>query len=186
MLVDALKRVGIDALATREPGGSPGAESIRKLLLSGGPEAWDGETEALLVVAARRDHLVHTIRPALTAGQWVVCDRFADSTLAYQGYGRGLPLDALRELHRFICDGVRHPDLTLILDLPVEIGLRRANDRNRFEHMDNDFHKRMRDGFLTIARQAPERCVVIDAVDDVESVRRAVAAAVRDRLGVAL
>jgi dTMP kinase len=186
LLVDALMHAGIDALATREPGGSPGAEAIRKLLLGGGPEAWDGETEALLMVAARRDHLVHTIRPALTARRWVVCDRFADSTLAYQGYGRGLPLEALRALHRFICDGVQHPDLTLILDLPVEVGLVRASDRNRFENMAKDFHERMREGFLTIARQAPERCVVIDATGAVESVRRAVAAAVRERLGVAL
>jgi len=138
------------------------------------------------MVAARRDHLVHTIRPALAAGQWVVCDRYADSTLAYQGYGRGLPLSALRELHRFICEEVRHPDLTLILDLPVEIGLKRASDRNRFENLSQDFHERMRQGFLAIARHAPERCVVIDAGGDIESVRRAVAAAVRERLGVAL
>ncbi len=138
------------------------------------------------MVAARRDHLVHTIRPTLAAGRWVVCDRYADSTLAYQGYGRGLPLDSLRELHRFICEEVRHPDLTLILDLPVEIGLKRASDRNRFEHLSHDFHERMRQGFLTIAQHAPERCVVIDASGDVESVRRALAAAVRERLGVAL
>ena len=138
------------------------------------------------MVAARRDHLVHTIRPTLAAGQWVVCDRYADSTLAYQGYGRGLPLDSLRELHRFICEEVRHPDLTLILDLPVEIGLKRASDRNRFERLSHDFHERMRQGFLTIAQHAPERCVVIDASGDVESVRRALAAAVRERLGVAL
>ena len=186
MLVEALGRAGIDALVTREPGGSPGAEAIRKLLLGGGPESWDGHTEALLMVAARRDHLMHTIRPALMAGRWVVCDRYADSTLAYQGYGRGLPLVVLRELHRFICDEVPHPDLTLVLDLPVDIGLARAGDRNRFEHMARDFHERMREGFLTIAHQAPERCVVIDATADIESVRRAVAAAVRVRLGVAL
>lgn len=186
MLVEALKRAGIDAVATREPGGSPGAEAIRTLLLDGGPETWDGQTEALLVVAARRDHLVHTIRPALAAGRWVICDRYADSTLAYQGYGRGLPLDALRDLHRFICDDVRHADLTLILDLPVDIGLARARDRNRFEHMGKDFHERMRQGFLTIAHQTPERCVVIDATRDTESVRRTVVATVRDRLGVAL
>ncbi|HYL32839.1 MAG TPA: dTMP kinase [Stellaceae bacterium] len=186
LLVAALQRAGIDALETREPGGSPGAEAIRKLLLAGGPEAWDAQTEALLMVAARRDHIVHTIRPALVAGRWVVSDRYADSTMAYQGFGRGLPLDALRELHRFICEDLRHPDLTLILDLPVEIGLQRARHRNRFERMEQDFHQRMRDGFLTIARHTPERCVVIDATGDVESVRLALAAAVRERLGVAL
>jgi len=185
-LVEALKRAGIDALETREPGGSPGAEAIRKLLLAGGPDAWDAPTEALLMVAARRDHLVHTIRPALAAGRWVVSDRYADSTLAYQGYGRGLAPAALRELHRFICEDLRHPDLTLILDLPVEVGLKRARDRNRFEQMGVDFHRRLRDGFLAIAREAPDRCVVIDASGDVESVRRALAASVRERLGVAL
>ena len=155
-------------------------------MLAGGPEAWDAQTEALLMVAARRNHLVHTIRPALAAGRWVVSDRYADSTLAYQGYGRGLPPAALRELHRFICEDLRHPDLTLILDLPVEIGLQRARDRNRFEQMGPEFHRRMRDGFLAIAREAPDRCVVIDASGDVESVRLALAAAVRERLGVAL
>lgn len=155
-------------------------------MLAGGPEAWDAQTEALLMVAARRDHLVHTIRPALAGGRWVVSDRYVDSTLAYQGYGRGLPPAALRELHRFICEDLRHPDLTLILDLPVEIGLQRARDRNRFEQMGLEFHRRIRDGFLAIAREAPDRCVVIDASGDVESVRLALAAAVRERLGVAL
>lgn len=186
LLVAALQRAGIDALETREPGGSPGAEAIRDLLLRGSPDTWDAQTEALLMVAARRNHLVHTIRPALTAGRWVVSDRYADSTMAYQGFGRGLPLEPLRELHRFICEELRHPDLTLILDLPVEIGLQRARHPNRFERMGQDFHQRMRDGFLTIARHAPERCVVIDATGDVESVRVALAAAVRERLGVAL
>ncbi|MGH6984628.1 MAG: dTMP kinase [Stellaceae bacterium] len=186
LLVEALKRVGIDALETREPGGSPGAEAIRKLLLAGGPDAWDAPTEALLMVAARRDHLARTIQPALAAGRWVVCDRYADSTLTYQGYGRGLALDALRELHRFISESSRQPDLTLILDLPVEIGLKRARDRNRFEQMGPDFHRRLRDGFLAIAHEAPDRCVVVDASGDVESVRRTLAASVRARLGVAL
>lgn len=185
-MVEALKRVGIDALETREPGGSPGAEAIRKLLLAGGPDAWDAPSEALLMVAARRDHLARTIRPALAAGRWVVCDRYADSTLAYQGYGRGLALDALHELHRFIGANARQPDLTLILDLPIEIGLKRVRDRNRFEQMGADFHQRLRDGFLTIARSAPDRCVVIDASGDVESVSWALAASVRERLGVAL
>jgi len=186
LLVAALQRAGIDALETREPGGSPGAEAIRKLLLTGDPETWDAQTEALLMVAARRDHLVQTIRPALAAGRWVVSDRYVDSTLAYQGYGRGLALDVLRELHSFIGEDLSHPDLTLILDLPVEIGLKRARDRNRFEQMGPDFHRRLRDGFLAIAREAHDRCVVIDATGDIESVRLALAAAVRERLGVAL
>ena len=181
-----MQHAGIDALETREPGGSPGAEAIRKLLLRGAPDSWDAQTEALLVVAARRDHLIRTILPALTAGRWVVSDRYADSTMAYQGFGRGLPLDALRELHRFICEDLRHPDLTLILDLPVELGLKRARDHNRFERMGPDFHQRMREGFLSIARHTPERCVIVDATGDVKSVHRALTAAVRERLGVAL
>jgi len=185
LLADALQRTGIDVLITREPGGSLGAETIRDLVLRGDPDTWDATSEALLMVAARRDHLVRAIRPALQAGRWVVCDRFADSTLAYQGYGRGVPLEMLRELHRFICDGI-HPDLTLILDLPVETGLARAAERTRFERMGGDFHERMRRGFLEIAKLAPERCAVIDATGDVATVARAVSAAVRDRLKIAL
>lgn len=138
------------------------------------------------MTAARRDHVMRTILPALAAGRWVVSDRYADSTMAYQGFGRGLPLEALRELHRFICEDLRHPDLTLVLDLPVEIGLKRARDHNRFERMGVDFHERMRQGFLAIACHAPERCVVIDARGNIETVRQALAAAVRERLGVAL
>ncbi len=123
-----LERAGIAALATREPGGSPGAEAIRKLLLEGEGERWDAAGEALLVVAARRDHVAKLIEPALARGIWVVCDRFADSTSAYQGYGRGLPPADIAQLHRFAL-GNFVPDLTLILDLPVETGLARAAAR---------------------------------------------------------
>ncbi len=138
------------------------------------------------MTAARRDHLVRTIRPALLAGRWVVSDRYADSTIAYQGFGRGLPLEALRELHRFICEDIRHPDLTVILDLPVEIGLKRARNPNRFERLGHAFHERLRQGFLAIAQYAPERCVVVDATRDLETVRAAVATAVRERFGIAV
>src|SRR5438309_11212296 len=128
LLVAALDRAGIPALATREPGGSPAAEAIRRLLLEGEAERWDAIGEALLLVAARRDHVTRLIEPALAQGIWVVSDRFADSTLAYQGYGRELALDDLAALHRFAL-GAFAPDLTLILDLPVEIGLARAAAR---------------------------------------------------------
>src|SRR5258707_8689508 len=122
MLVAALTRAGIAAERTREPGGSEGAEAIRRLLLEGATERWDAVGEALLLYAARRDHVVRLIRPALDRGVWVVSDRFADSTLAYQGYGRGLPLPDLMALHRLAL-GDFAPDLTLILDLPAaEIG----------------------------------------------------------------
>jgi dTMP kinase len=175
-------------MRTREPGGAPGAEEIRRLLVEGEPQRWDAETEALLMVAARRNHLVETVWPALERGSWVICDRFADSTLAYQGDGRGLPREALAALHRLIA-GEFKPDLTLILDLPVELGLERAGRRQdnatRFERMGRDFHERLRKGFLEIAAADPARCVVIDATADVDAVQQAIQAAVRTRLGVA-
>jgi dTMP kinase len=189
LLVDALTRAGIAARRTREPGGAPGAEDIRKLLVEGAPGRWDATSEALLMVAARRLHLTETIWPALEHGGWVVRDRFADSTLAYQGYAGGVPRADLELLHRLIA-GDFAPDLTLILDLPVATGLARAASRpggeTRFERKGRDFHERLRQGFLDIARREPRRCVVIDAAGDVESVHRAVLAAARDRLGIAL
>ena len=141
------------------------------------------------MVAARRNHLVATIWPALERGDWVICDRFADSTLAYQGYGRGLPPTALALLHSLIAPNFK-PDLTLILDLPVDVGLsraaRRAGSANRFERMGHDFHERLRRGFLEIARTEPQRCVLIDAAADIAAVQQAIRAAVRTRLGVAI
>jgi dTMP kinase len=146
-------------------------------------------SEALLLYAARRDHVLRLIRPALDAGTWIVADRFSDSTIAYQGYGRGLPLDDLAALHR-IALGDFAPDLTIILDLPVEDGLARAGRRSmiadRFEQLEHAFHQRLRDGFLAIAEADPGRCVVVDASADVEAVHAAVLAAVGDRLRVAL
>jgi dTMP kinase len=159
------------------------------LLVEGAPQRWDAETEALLMVAARRNHLVETIRPALGRGDWVVCDRFADSTLAYQGYGRGLPREALDALHSLIAGDFK-PDLTVILDLPVEIGLsrvaKRAGRDNRFERMGRDFHERLRRGFQEIARADPKRCVLIDATAELTAVQQAIRSAVRARLGVAI
>ena len=185
----ALAQARIPAARTREPGGSEGAEAIRRLLLDGADERWDAVAEALLLYAARRDHLLTLIMPALDRGVWVVCDRFADSTLAYQGYGRGLPLADLLALHRFAL-GDFAPDLTLVLDLPVAEGLARAaqrsGDADRFERLDPAFHERLRQGFLRIAADNPQRCVVIDAAGERDSVHRAVLAAVADRLGVAL
>jgi dTMP kinase len=186
-LVEALGRAGIEALATREPGGSPGAEAIRSLLLEGETERWDAVGETLLFFAARRDHINQTIRPALDAGKWVICDRFTDSTIAYQGYGHGLPLADLTALQRFAL-GDFAPDLTLILDLPVTEGLVRAANRpgtaDRFERLDQAFHQRLRVGFLAIAKAELERCAVIDAAGDVDTVHRAILAAVSTRLGI--
>jgi dTMP kinase len=188
-LLAALGHAGITAQRTREPGGSEGAEAIRRLLLYGATERWDAVGEALLLYAARRDHVVRLIEPALDRGVWVICDRFADSTLAYQGYGRGLPLADLLALHRLAL-GDFAPDLTLILDLPVAEGLARAAQRSgnadRFERLDAGFHERLRQGFLQIAADNPERCLVIDAAGDRDGIHRAVLAAVAVRLGVAL
>lgn len=189
-LTEALTAQGIDCLLTREPGGSKGAEEIRALLVNGEPGRWSAITEALLLTAARRDHLERTVLPALAAGRWVVCDRFADSTLAYQGYGAGLPLEDLRALFRLALGGVV-PDLTLVFDLPVEIGLARAanraggaaaGDEDRFERMEREFHQRLRAGFLAIAAAEPQRCAVIDAAADMDSVTGDIVAITRARL----
>jgi dTMP kinase len=189
LLLAALGHTGIAATRTREPGGSEGAEAIRRLLLDGATERWDAVSEALLLYAARRDHVVRLIAPALDRGIWVVCDRFADSTLAYQGYGRGLPLADLLALHQLAL-GDFAPDLTLILDLPAALGraraARRSGDADRFERLDVAFHQRLRQGFRQIAADHPERCCLIDAAGDQDSVHRAVLAAVAARLGVAV
>lgn len=188
-LAQSLSDSGVAVTTTREPGGSPGADAIRRLLVEGEPGRWDGETEALLHFAARRDHLVRTVWPALAAGQWVLCDRFADSTLAYQGYGHGLDRNFIDTLYRLTVGDFR-PDLTLILDLPVETGLARAAGRggaeDRYERMDREFHERLRLGFLDIARQEPDRCAVVDATHDADAIAADIRAIVGDRFGVAL
>ena len=170
---DGLRGYGKEVLQTREPGGAPGAERIRELLVTGDTDRWDGTTEALLHFAARREHLVRTVFPALEAGTWVLCDRFADSTMAYQGHGHGLGREAIERLYE-VAVGDFRPDLTLILDVPVEEGLRRSaargKDEDRYERMDIAFHHRLGDGFAEIARLAPERCAVIDASGGVDQV----------------
>lgn len=173
---------GIPALKTREPGGSPGAEEIRALLVNGGVDRWDGLTEVLLHSAARRDHLVKTVWPALKQGTWVVCDRFFDSTLAYQGWGHGIDRKAI-ESAIALSVGDFKPDLTLILDLDVDKGLARAQARgdgaDRYERMGLAFHNRLRQGFLEIAAQNPNRCTVIDANQTPDHVHQAVIAKVK-------
>lgn len=189
LLADALRAAGLEVVATREPGGSPGAEQIRELLVNGAVGRWDAVTEALLHFAARRDHLTKTVWPALDRGSWVVSDRFADSTRAYQGYGHGLDLATIDRLYA-VTVGDFAPDLTIVLDLPVEAGLRRAADRaggeDRYEKMDLGFHRRLRDGFLAIARAAPERCLVVDADRPVAEVQRSIRIAIGERLGAPL
>jgi len=185
-LADWLRARGREVVATREPGGSPGGEMIRKLLVEGPAERWDGTTEALLHFAARRDHLRATVWPAMKRGAWVISDRFADSTRAYQGFGHGLDLATLDRLYD-VAVGSFRPDLTLILDLPVETGLARANARRgsetRYESLPRDFHERVRQGFREIARSEPQRCAVVDASLAVDAVAARIAAQVAERLG---
>ncbi|MCX7356362.1 MAG: dTMP kinase [Alphaproteobacteria bacterium] len=186
LLTDALAAAGVDVVATREPGGSLGAEKIRKLLVTGEPGRWDAETEALLHFAARRDHLTRTIWPALEHGAWVLCDRFADSTMAYQGYGQGLGRQHVEDLYRLVV-GDFVPDLTLVIDVPAEHGLKRADARagneTRYERMGGAFHARLREAFLDIAKREPQRCVVIDGSGAVDSVAGLIRHAVQEKLG---
>ena len=182
-LTVALEKRGVDAIATREPGGSPGAEDIRGLVLNGDPKRWDALTETLLMFAARSDHVTRTIKPALADGKWVVCDRFTDSTYAYQGAGHGLARETIRRMETLVLDGFR-PDLTLILDIPAEAGLARTAGRSkdmRFEAFDLAFHERMRQAYLAIARRDPERCVVLDASTDADALAVAIWEAVATR-----
>jgi dTMP kinase len=188
-LGERLRAAGLDAIETREPGGSPGAEELRGLLLDGGVDRWDGVTEALLMYAARRDHLARKVWPALARGQWVLCDRFEDSTRAYQGAGSGLDRAVLDALGQVARDAFA-PDLTLILDLPVSVGRDRAAARrglnDRFEQRDDGFHERVRQGFLSVAAAEPDRCAVIDASLPLDAVADAIARTVARRLKIAL
>jgi dTMP kinase len=183
LLAEALRQAGETVVTTREPGGAPGAEEIRKLLVEGEPGRWPADAEALLHFAARAEHLAKVIRPALEAGQWVLCDRFADSTIAYQGYGQGLDLAWLQVLRTRIVSETE-PGLTLLLDLPVDIGLGRVREQQRYERMGRAFHERLHAGFLAIAKAEPERCVVIDATRGIEAVAADVRAAVAQRFRV--
>ena len=186
-LAERLRALGLPVTTTREPGGSPGAEALRGLLLEGATDRWSPTSETLLMYAARADHLERTIRPALQRGEWVICDRFLDSTRAYQGAGGGASAALIEQLERSVVAADR-PDLTLVFDLPVDEGLARAHARAggeaRFEAKGEVFHKRLRAGFLAIAEREPERCVVINAAPAVEAVEAAVWAAVAARLGL--
>ncbi|MEQ8745337.1 dTMP kinase [Pyruvatibacter sp.] len=170
-LIAALDKRGIEALATREPGGAPSAEEIRSLLVSGPPDRWRPLSEALLLNAARNEHLERLIRPALEEGRWVISDRFADSTTAYQGYAQKLGTDVTAALEALVV-GDTKPDLTIILDVPADRGLERAAVREgrnpegetRYERFSMRFHETLRQAFLEIAKADPQRCVVIDAV----------------------
>ncbi len=177
-------RVG-ELVLTREPGGSAGAEALRELLVRGETDRWSPISETLILYAAREDHLERLIRPALARGAWVMSDRFTDSTRAYQGAGGGAPAAFIAALETAVV-GAARPDLTLILDLPVEEGLARAMARGggeeRFERKGLPFHERLRQGFLEIARLEPQRCVIVDAAAAPDQVSGQIWAAVSDRL----
>ena len=183
-LADSLERRGVPVLVTREPGGSPEAERIRALLLDPGAAEWEAVTEVLLYFAGRVENVAKTVEPALAAGRVVVCDRFADSTLAYQGYGAGAEIGAIRSIARAALGGFE-PDLTLILDIDPEIGIERVRTRSavrdRYETRPLDYHRKVREGFLAIAAEAPGRCAVIDAARPEDEVAGAIFAAVSGR-----
>jgi dTMP kinase len=180
-----LQNQNIPVIVTREPGGTPLAEKIRELLLQANEEALTGHAEILLLFAARAQHLRHVIKPAMAEGHWVLCDRFTDASYAYQGGGRCLPLEAVRWLENFVQDDLR-PDLTLLLDLPVETGMARAKKRggqiDRFESEHLLFFSRVRHVYLQQAQQYPERIKVIKADQHIEDVQKAIIEALKPLL----
>lgn len=186
-LADQLEREGFSVVVTREPGGSPKAEAIRHVILSGRAEPLGPAGEAMLFAAARIDHLDVTIRPALARGDWVICDRFADSTRVYQGALGAVPRSLIDALER-VAVGATRPDLTLLLDIPPEIGLARAAARrgaaaaDRFEKADLDDHRKLRAAFLDLAAAEPRRFAVIDATASVDEIAAAIWEAVETRL----
>jgi dTMP kinase len=186
LLKTALEARGKHVVLTREPGGSPGAEDIRKLVVEGEPQRWSPLSETLLFIAARVDHVGRLIEPALARGEWVVSDRFSDSTFVYQGIARGLGADKVRRLHE-VALGSFAPDLTIVLDLDPAEGLKRAGGRGqgnetRFEQFDAEFHQTLRDAFRDIAKAEPKRCVLIDAAREKDAVAADVWRAVEERL----
>ncbi len=185
LLRDALQNCQVPVLLTREPGGSPGAEQIRSLLVSGETDKWDSMTELLLVYAARRSHLQQTILPALAQGTWVISDRFADSSRAFQGIAGGLGLDVVETFHQQVV-GQNNPDLVLVLDLDASTSLARAKLRgtgeDRFEKKGEAYQRKVRDGFRMLAQRSPQTHRLIDASSSVE----AVALTIRQQVAAAL
>jgi dTMP kinase len=188
-LLQALGAAGVEAILTREPGGSPGAEQIRELVVNGATDKWDAMTELLLIYAARRSHLQQTILPAVARGTWVISDRFADSSRAFQGIAGGLGLETVEALHRLVVGDFR-PDLTIVLDLEPEASLARTRQRgggeDRFEKKGVEYQNRVRCGFRELALASPSTHVLIDASGSREDVRKLVLEAVSGHLGLEL
>ena len=167
-----LRGKGLEVLETREPGGTPESEALRDLLVQGDPDRWSALSELLLITAARVEHVNRLIKPALSEGKWVICDRFADSTLAYQGIAGELGLELVEQLQK-LAVGATAPDLTFLLDVRAEAGLQRAEKRGgaaRFEKKGAAFHQTLRDGFLALANENPQRIVLIDGEDTFDNV----------------
>ncbi len=190
LLAQAFEAASIKTLTTREPGGSPGGEAMRNLVVTGAADKWHPTTESLLFMAARFDHLETKIKPALGRGEWVLCDRFYDSTYVYQGIAKGVGTAWLDQLYRQLFSNTA-PDLTLLLDLPPSVGLARADKRgnaaeSRFEGMDVSFHETLRAGFLKLATDHPARIKTVDAAVDTAKVHAAIVAVVNERFGLKL
>jgi len=179
VVTEVTERQGISAIHTREPGGTDLGEDLRNLLLGHKHTGMSNDAELLMMFAARAQHIAQKIQPALDVGKWVLCDRFTDATYAYQGYGRGIPLEKIASLENWV-QGALRPDLTLLMDLPVEVGMERAGKRSapdRFESEAWDFFERIRKGYLSIAAEQPSRVKVIDASQDLANVQAQIRAA---------
>ena len=179
VVTEVTERQGISAIHTREPGGTDLGEDLRNLLLGHKHTGMSDDAELLMMFAARAQHIAQKIKPALDVGKWVLCDRFTDATYAYQGYGRGIPLQKISDLENWV-QGALRPDLTLLMDLPVEVGMERAGKRSapdRFESEAWDFFERIRKGYLSIAAEQPSRVKVIDASQDLANVQAQIRAA---------
>jgi len=182
VVTEVIEHQGINAIHTREPGGTVLGEDLRSLLLGHKHTGMSDDAELLMMFAARAEHIAQKIQPALDDGKWVLCDRFTDATYAYQGYGRGIPLEKIAGLENWV-QGELRPDLTLLMDLPVEVGMERAGKRSapdRFESEAWDFFERIRQGYLSIAAEQPSRVKVIDASQDLPDVQAQVRVAIED------
>jgi len=195
-LHEAISNLSIDVISTREPGGTTQAERIRNLLLQGNSGSFDPMTEALLMFASRREHLVDKIIPAIDGGQWVISDRFADSSRAFQGYGLGLNMEVIETLYNLVA-GSFEPDLTLIFDIDPKLGLDRSvkhmkisngkeSSEDRYENMGLKFQTKLRQGFLEIAKDNPKRCVIIDASKEVLDIHREILDIINKRFNISL
>ena len=188
LLQDTLTSIGVKSILTREPGGSVGAEEIRELIVSGSSDRWDPLTELCLLYAARRDHWLKLIKPNLEQGIWVISDRFADSSIVYQGYAGEIELDTVLNIHNVVLGDV-WPDLTIVLDLPPEVGLERSNKRDtannskdtRFEKRELRFHKLLREGFQYLQNKSPDRICVIDGAKTIKEVELEVFSVIQKR-----